>query len=338
MVFDRIFGSRTTVTDLTIPGTLGPIQMRVYTPIGIKNPPPLVLIHGFVLRGNRDDHTNQVAARLASMGFLVTLPTVPGESRFEMRSTDLPVIRDAIRWTASTTHQRVALFGVSFGGGLVIPAAAPPDIGKDVKLIFCMSGYNNLDSIGHYYIHDRVLDPDGKAYLGTPPPPGPLMIVSPYLKEMLPPQQAELLEPVIERSIAGDSLQDLQLSPMATKEIEELQKANTPQIRDLYRAILVNHHAEIASISPASVLRNFNIPLFVLHGSNDPILPEGEIEWMRREVAGNQNAHFLVSPWVSHARVGERTSKWQKLRVLAFSANMLWHASHREYLARSSKS
>jgi pimeloyl-ACP methyl ester carboxylesterase len=336
--YDRLFGSRTDFSDLTIPGTLGPVQMRVYTPTNTSNPAPIVLIHGFVLKGNQDEHTNQVAAGLASMGYLVALPTVPGESHFEMRSTDLPVIRDAIRWTASTTKQRVALFGVSFGGGLVIPAAAPADIAKDVKLIFCISGYNNLDSIGHYYIHDPVSGPDGKPYVGTPPPPGPLMIVSPYLDEMVSAKDAAKLGPVIAHFLAENQSPDLPHATVESREFDELQNADTPQIRELYRGILLRHRAEIASISPASVLGTLRIPLFVLHGTTDQVLPEGEIEWMRKEVAGNRDAHFLVSPWVSHARVGERTSAWQKIRVLTFCTNMLRRASRKAALNPSPKS
>src|ERR1039458_1158583 len=160
-VYDRFFSYKHSMTDISIPGTLGPVNLRVYTPIGKKHPMPILLVHGFAPDGNHDGYLNFVAANLSEMGYKVVLPNVPAETQYEMRTSDLTVIADAIRWSANATGEKVSIFGISFGAGLVIPAAVQPSVVGDVKLIFALSGYNSLQSISHYYMHDRVTDPSG---------------------------------------------------------------------------------------------------------------------------------------------------------------------------------
>ncbi len=330
--YDHFLGFHFTVTDTYIPGTLGPVQIRIYAPVGAKNPPPVILIHGFAPDGNKDGYLNAVAYRLASMGFLVTLPTIPAETHYAVRSSDMTVIGDAIRWTAQTAHQKVSLFGISFSGGLVIPAAAPPAVAKYVKLIFSISGYNNLDSIARYYIRERVNDPYGHPYLGTPP--GPLVIVSPYLDDLVPPNDALALGSAIFDQNRGnvspsDNPALRQMTPAEVNEFKELQTMQAPEMRRRYLHSLERHRAEIAAISPSSVLRQLQVPLYLLHGTHDPVFPEGEVEWTRQETAGKPDVHILVTPWLGHAFVGQPATLWQKFQVLNFCEGMFYRAARR---------
>ena len=332
-IYDRFFGYHAAMSDLSIPGRLGQVLLRVYSPIGDHHPIPILMVHGFAPDGNKDGYLNKVAASLAEMGYMVVLPNVPAETRYEMRASDLTVVADAIHWSAITTGQKVSVFGISFGAGLAIPASVQPTVAGDVKLIFSLSGYNDLNSIGRYYIHDRVDDPNGNPYLGNPP--GPLLIVSGYLGELVPPRdlpamrhQLDLLNSDRDRRVTDDGTTVLHTDAHAQKELDELQTVNTPQIHKLYLDILSRHQAEMAAISPSSVLHNIKVPLFILHGKNDRVFPEGEVEWMRKEVAGNHNVHILVSPWISHAFVDQPATRWEKLRVIYFGCQLLNAASH----------
>jgi pimeloyl-ACP methyl ester carboxylesterase len=331
-IYDRFFGYHPAMTDLSIPGAMGQVQLRVYSPAGDRHPMPILMVHGFAPDGNKDGYLNRVAFSLTEMGYMVILPNVPAETHFEMRASDLTVIADAIRWSANTTGQKVSVFGISFGAGLAIPAAVQPSVAGDVKLIFSLSGYNDLDSIARYYLHDRVNDPSGSPYPGNPP--GPLVIVSPYLGELVPPRdfpalrkELDLLKQTQGRKLTDNDPSVVHLSDSQQKELTELETVNTAQMHQLYLDTLIRHRAEIAAISPSSVLRDLKVPLFVLHGQNDPVFPEGEIEWMRKEVAGNRNAHILVSPWIAHAFVGQPATRWEKLRVIYFGSQLLHAAS-----------
>lgn len=325
--YDHLFGSHFDVSDTSIQGTSGPVQMRIYTPVGIKNPAPIVLIHGFARDGNRNDYLNAFASRFATVGFQVFVPTVPGASHDQMLPSDLIVIGDVIRWTAHHTGQQVAAFGISFGAGMIIPAAAQSSVAGNVKMIVSFSGYNDLGSIARYYLHERVNDPNGNAYTGQPL--GPLLITSPYLSELIPLRDVPAISSVVSRlddngghPLPPDDPALLRLDSNQQREFDELQKVNTPQMRQLYLDALARHSAEMEAISPSSVVKDLKIPLFVLHGTNDGAFPEGEIEWMRQEAAGNPDLHVFISPWLAHVSVGLPASLREKLRVINFCAHI----------------
>jgi pimeloyl-ACP methyl ester carboxylesterase len=297
----------------------------------------MVLVHGLVALGNRHEYLNQVAEHLARIGFLVVLPNLPAETQFEMRTSDLDVLSDTVHWVALYTNQQVTLVGNSFSAGLIIPAAARPSVAGEVKLIFCNSGYYNLDTIGHYFIRDPVFDPSGKPYRGDPPTP--LEIAVPYLDELLPAKDVSNVRFAIATFNENDDAElppnnpaMLRLSPRQKQEFESLKNANTMEARNSYRGILQRHRSDIAALSPSSVLKGLRIPMYILHGEEDPIFPEGEVEWMRKDTAGYPEVHILTSPWVAHVKVGLPTTLWQKFRVIDFCEAMLQKARHKKSL------
>ena len=272
------------------------------------------------------------ASRFASVGFQVFVPTVLGSFRTQMLPSDLVVIDDVIRWTARNTGQQVTVCGVSFGAGMAIPAAAQRSVVGDVKMIVSFSGYNDLGSIARYYLHERVNDPNGNAYVGQLA--GPLFITSPYLKELIPLRDVPAISSAVNRlddngghPLPSDDPALLRLNSDQRQEFDELQKVNTARMRQLYLDALVRHSAELAAISPSSVVKDLGIPLFVLHSTNDPTFPEGEIEWMRQEAAGNPNVHIFLSPWFTHVAVGLPATMWEKLRVINFCAHIFSQAA-----------
>lgn len=130
-----------------------------------------------------------------------------------------------------------------------------------------------------------------------------------------------------DRTVRDNGTKEIRTNPRDRKKLNELQTADTPQMHQLYLDSLTRHHAEMEAISPISVLHNINVPLYILHGQDDPVFPEGEVEWMRKELAGNRNAHILVSPWIAHAFVGQPATQGERLRVINFGAQLLYEAS-----------
>lgn len=337
IAYDRLFNHDWETRDLVVPGTAGPVSIRVYSASGVRNPAPIVLVHGFTEDGNRDPYLNDVAKRLAPMGFYVVLPTIPGETAFEMRVSDLRVIDDTIRWAAENTRQKVSVLGVSFGGGLTVPAAANPTVSKYVKLIVCISGYNDLESIGRYFIHDQVLDPEDRPYQGAPP--GPLVITAPYLDELVDKDDIAAVRILVDRfnHNKGQPLpaNDPVWSRVSARDraiYEELQSVQSDELKQRFRALLARHRKEFEAMSPDSVLPNLRTRIYVLHGVADPVFPPGEAEWMRKELEHNPHAHLLITPWISHVFVGAPASKFEHWRTMQFCAQMLGDAAHREML------
>ncbi len=334
-LYVKYFGYKSTITDTEIAGRHGSIPVRVYTPLKAVHPATILIVHGFAPEGNKHPVMNALAARLAEVGFRVVLPTIAAETIFQMKVSDLDIIDDVIFWSADKFQRRVSVAGVSFGGGLAIAATMRPDVVSHVAAVLSISGYNNLDTIGHLYIHDRVLDPNGVPYAGHGPPAGPLLFISQYLEEMVSHRDALALQLPIDtfKHHAADHVTDAVTQSLAklSKEqlgmFHELQSVDSPAVRQRYLNILDRHRQEIEELSPSTHLPTSKANLFVLHGKNDPAIPAAEVEWMRHESSSNPNAHFLVSPWLTHADAGRPTNVFEKLKVAIFFDRFLRKAA-----------
>jgi len=337
--YDRLFNHAVLIQTTSIPGTIAPVNVVVYTPSGVPNPAPIILVHGFATDGNRDPYLNDVAKRMAPMGFLVVVPTIPGESAFKMQTSDLVVIRNTIRWVAKKTGQEVSVLGVSFGAGLVVPAAADPSVIQDVKLIICLSGFNDLESIGRYFIHDPVFDPRGMPYVGNTP--GPLLITAPYLDELVDKNDLPDMRLLVNRffqngaqPLPPDDPVLSRMSPRKREEYKQLESVQSPEMQERFRRLLSRHKAEFDSLSPSSVLRNLKTPIYILQGASDPVFPSGEGEWMREELKHSPDAHVLITPWISHVFVGAPASRLDHWRTMQFCTSMLSKAAIRKFISQ----
>lgn len=332
--YNRFFGYRTIYNDQTIPGEAGPIAIRVYTPVGRKNPEVLVVVHGFAQDGNRAFLLNDFASALAHQGFRVVLPTLTAESQMAIRHSDLDIVEQSIQWAAKSSGRKVSVIGTSFGGGLTITAAASPGTRQYVKLVLSISGYNDLSMIGKYYSHQQVFDPSGRPYPPSGPKGGAILFIDEYLSEMVPAEDVGPIHGAIQRMIAsrrfpilpGDPVLD-GLTPRQVGLFIDLEESTKDDVRAHYLGVIERHHAEMVAVSPVSVLHSFDIPLYVMHGTQDRDLPEGEVEWMKTEVADGADVHFLITPWMQHVGIQNAVSLGERIKVGQFLAEVLARAA-----------
>jgi pimeloyl-ACP methyl ester carboxylesterase len=312
------------------------IPVRLYTPTRITHAPVIVIVHGLAEDGNRSIYLNKVAQRLADCGYQVVIPDLPASKQLLMRSADLNVIGTVINWSAVRYGQRVSLFGVSFGGGMAIAAAEIPAYADNIKMVFSLSGYNSIDRLGSYYLHDPVFFPDGTPYPRNAYWLHAWLIALQHLDEMVPANDVVPLRSVIfnaESSAAAGrrfTVPEI-LAPLNTEQRQillnlcEVQSAPT---HALYVKLIQTHQAELAAISPQTNLASLKPQLFVAHGTDDTDIPLGESEWTQKEASPASNAQFLFTSRLSHAKLNGAATRWQMLRLVPFVARALKFASN----------
>lgn len=324
--YSKIFGHAIEESDFSISGTDGPVPVRMIFPRDNPNAPIVVLVHGLAPLGYRDGLLSVLAERLAKIGLRVVVPNISGEQRRLMRPSDLNEIGDAIRWSVNTSGQRVSLFGISFGGGLVITTADAPQYAGMLKLVFSDAGYNSIERLGRYYIGEREYGPDGRPYPQWFPGSGPLLIAFQHLDEMVPEQDV----PVFHKLILGEALNhsggpappDI-LTPKQDRLYDDLRTVGSPAMREKYQCMLERYRSEMAAISPEGHMKGLSAPLFILHGLDDRSIPSGESLWTLSETPDTEKTHVLISPWLSHAVLSGHVSLWTKLKVANFVGEVL---------------
>jgi pimeloyl-ACP methyl ester carboxylesterase len=325
--YSKVFKHQPVVTNFEIAGRNGRLPIRMFTPQHVYNAPTLVLVHGFAPGGNNEFGLNAIAWSLCQLGLRVVVPNIKSEQMLRMSETAVEDVDDVIRWSALTSGQQVSLFGISYSGGMVITAAAVPEFADYVKMIFCVSGYNSIDRLGRYYLHDDVRDPASQPY-GKLAPEGLLAPMAlQYLDELVPPNDVEALSEPLRLISHGASPAEVAEAQPLTKEqrdlLDDLLSVKTEEMRTHYHALMERHRAELTAISPMGKFNEVHGSLYVLHGDLDPTIPRGEAEWTRQETLHKTNVKVLITPGIHHALLEVHAPYWEKLRVAYFVSQML---------------
>lgn len=331
--YSRAFRYVPVTSDLWIQGRRGPLEIRVMAPEGLPNAPIIVLVHGFASDGIRDALLNALAQRLCRSGVKVVMPGIVSEQRLRIDRTAVSDVDDAIRWSAMTSGQEVSVFGISFSGGMVISAAAQPDYANYVKMIFCVSGYNSIDRLGRYYLHDDVRGPDSQRYAVTPPADALAPMAAQYLDELVSREDIGPLSEAILAMFTQTASTNAHAANSLTEQqrvlLDDLLNARTEAMRARYHAVLERHRAELAYISPRGKINNIHGSLYVLHGYMDQRIPRSAAEWTRDEAKNNNNVKVVISSWINHSILIPDVPFREKLRVVHFVSDMLEEALRR---------
>jgi pimeloyl-ACP methyl ester carboxylesterase len=319
-------------THFWIQGRGGPLEIRMLTPKGLPDAPIIVLVHGFAPTGVADGGLKLLAGGLCRSGLRVVMPNIVSEEKIRINVTALTDVDDAIRWSAMTSGEKVSVFGISFSGGMVLSAAANPDYADYVKLVFCVSGYNSIDRLGRYYLHEDVRKPDSHRYTVSPPPNALAPMALQYLDELARPADVAPLSAALRMIVLDNRSIDTLPAGSLTQEqqtlLDDVLGVRTPAMRLRYHALLERHRAELAAMSPMGKINQVHGSLYVLHGDMDRTIPSAEAEWTRDEAKHKSNAKVVISPWIDHSVLVPHVPFREKLRVVYFVSEILDEALH----------
>ncbi len=72
------------------------------------------------------------------------------------------------------------------------------------------------------------------------------------------------------------------------------------------------------------------MPVLLLHGSDDTVIPPTELLWLEREIPKDQLRDALISPAITHVEVGSKVSLRERLALVHWMALMIHEARSTE--------
>jgi pimeloyl-ACP methyl ester carboxylesterase len=79
----------------------------------------------------------------------------------------------------------------------------------------------------------------------------------------------------------------------------------------------------LASVSPHGRLASLRVPVFLLHGSGDTVIPASETGWLAQDVPKGQLRDVLVSPSVVHIELTKEPTWQDRWSLVHFLADVL---------------
>jgi dienelactone hydrolase len=262
---------------------------RIYHPVGIAHPSALVVVPGVHHLGMEEPRLRRFARALASHGYLVLTPQVDGLADYNISKNSATVIGDAVHELVRRSGaQKVGLLGLSFAGGMSLIAASDPAVQQELSVVIAIGAHDDLKRVLDFYQSDETRAPDGSVLKMKAHEYGSLVTAYSHVSAFFAPEdiaQARLtLRTLLWEDVAKAHVEAAKLSPAGRARMEQLFAHDTRSlVADTQRG-LAAARPELDAASPHYYLGRVHVPVMLLHGSADNVVPPTETLWLEQDL------------------------------------------------------
>jgi pimeloyl-ACP methyl ester carboxylesterase len=304
----------------------GVFRARSYAPVAARpGTPGLLLLHGVHPRGIDESRLVDFARTLASAGLVVLTPELPELLSYRLDPRTIDHIRQLAAAHARDTHtSAVGVVGISFAGGLALMAAAEQAASQPIAFVATVGAHDDLLRLCRYYAGEEIRGPGGEAVDVAPHPYGARVMIREHLerffsREDLAPAQRALDAYLHDRGADARRLA-LQVSPQGRPTLGVLlDSTQHTKLAVLLDAAAAAARPQLQAASPHGHLSGLRVPVFLLHGTGDPIIPSIETRYLAREVPRAWLRQVVITPLLRHAEFPEPpklSETWQLVRFV----------------------
>ena len=285
------------------------VPIRVYRPHS-KQKKVVLLVHGVHFKGYNEPRLLHFMRTLLTEHSTVVVPDLHDLKNYELTPHTVGLIEQCALWTINSPrvnprHKKIALYGISFSGGLCISVASRESLRGRISSVFDFGGHGDLDETLEYLV--TGIQPDGTR---LPPHIYAGAVVARWLADSLvPPGQVQPLREALFYYLSeqGDNVDRMLDSlPEESKMIVNLcRDRKADELGKLLKIHLKNYTADpVLSPLKGPVPTS---PLFLLHGSTDNVIPPAETRKIGVWAAQTTRVVMLVSPLIQHVEMGKNS-------------------------------
>ncbi|MGB7553905.1 MAG: alpha/beta hydrolase [Candidatus Korobacteraceae bacterium] len=319
------------VRDTTFTFQGNAVPAHVYMPRGIGFAPGIVIVHGMHRLGIDDPRFVAAARAVAGSGFFVMTPLVPAiaDYRVEGESADL-IGTAAQNFARELNVPKVGILAISFSGGLSLRAASNPQYSPAIAWVASMGGYYDLAHVLRFFATGEAVRPDGSIEHMQPHEYGPLIVVYDEPQDFFAPQDVQAGHDALKLLLAeqGKASEALTrtMTPVDQEIMERIYHKQRASFAPEILAEIDKRHDELAAASPAGHLQSLRVPVLLLHGSDDTVIPPTEMLWLQRDIPKRYLRDALISPAIGHVDFGVKVSLRDRLALVHWMALMIHEA------------
>lgn len=313
----------------------GAVAARLYRPTRFSR--TLLLVPGVHMDGIEETRLVGMAEDLAETGYAVVTVAPPDLREFRITPANTDVIEDAARWIATQPELapdgKLGMVGISFSGGLSIVAAGRDTLRDHVAFVMSFGGHGDLGRVMRYLTSGRTpaapADPTaagtvhGASSMRLQPPHdyGVTVVLLTFADRVVPADQVEPLRQAILVYLTASSLTLVDMTraeaefararAIATTLPEPARTLMTwvndravdklgPRLFPIVDAL--GAEAATGAMSPEQVPPPA-APVFLLHGSEDTVIPPVETLFLATHLRGRAPVTGLLSGLITHAEV-----------------------------------
>jgi dienelactone hydrolase len=316
--------------DVTIPGKDGPIRGRLYFRGDTPARGGIVVAHGVHYRGIDERRLVPFARALAESGLTVLTPELAEIADYRITRGGVDVIRDSVHYLASrrdrVASEQVELLGFSFAGGLSLVAAQDVATAAKLSSVTSVGGHHDLRRVLRFLIHNEIETPKG-IVRSQAHEYGLVVLIYGNLEHFVPAADLPAMRAGFQAWLQEDRKRAREsVTSCTSPEVERLwQLLEDQRLQTLapeLDGLLASQSAELAALSSVGRLQQLTLPVYLLHGSHDSVIPPSETDAAALELEGAEH-QALVSPLLEHVEVSKTAGLAEKLALVSFMARLL---------------
>ena len=314
--------------EIALPLTHGAVRARLYMPSGAAHPLGMVLVHGIHHLGIDEPRLMSFARAAAGSGFAVLTPEVAALADYRVDGSSIATIGDSPAWLEQRLGTGpVTLVGVSFAGGLALLAARDPRYAPHIRALLLMGAYDDLARVSRFLATSEAELPDGRWEPYKAHDYGAAVFVYSHLDQFFSAGDLDVAHLAL-RDWLWERPQDAQallarLGPDGRATMDSLMARKIGELRPRLLGAIQADQSQLSALSPEGKLGDLHVPVYVLHGSTDDIIPSTESLWLEKEIPRKYLRDVLITPAFSHVDP-EKAATWHdELRLVGFLADAL---------------
>ena len=307
------------------------IPARVYLPRGVGSAPGIVVVHGMHELGIDEPRLVGLARSLAASGFFAMTPLVPGIADYRVQAESADLIGAAAQsFAQQLSVPRVGIFAISFSGGLALLAASDPQYSPAIAWVASVGGYYDLAHVLRFFASGEAVRPDGTIEHVLPHEYGPLIVVYDEPGDFFSPHDAPIAHGALKLLLSGNGKASEALTqtmtPAGQQTMQDIYQKHREILTPAILAEIDRRREELVAASPAGHLRFLHVPVLLLHGSDDTVIPPTELLWISHDIPKKYQVSAVISPAISHVEVGSKAGLWDKLALVHWMAMLIRQA------------
>jgi pimeloyl-ACP methyl ester carboxylesterase len=317
-----------TTEDLSIALPSGVVRARLYFPVGVARPHGLVAVPGIHRLGIDEPRLASLSRAMAGTGLAVLTPEMSALADYHVNAASIATIGESAAWLDQRLGDGpVTVIGISFAGGLALLAGANPQYAPHIRALVLMGAYDDLARATRYLATSKEQFPDGRTIPFPAHDYGASVFVYAHLNQFFPsadlPAAHEALRYWLWEEPQNSPPFIAKLSPASQATIDDLMARKIDGVEPRMLKVIDGELPQLAAISPHGHLANLRVPVYVLHGSADNVIPPAESMWLEQDIPREDLRAFLITGAFSHVDPKKDASLGEQLRLVHFIAKVL---------------
>ena len=307
----------------------GEIAARIYSPRNVIDPPGLVIVHGVHRLGIDEPRLVRFARAIAGAGVRVLTPEVRELADYRVDAHSIDTIGSAAHALRLRTspHRTVGLMGMSFAGGLSLLAAADARFSTDIDFVVSIGGHDDVARVSRFFATDTIPRPDGTILSTHAHDYGPLVLVYSHIEDFFPTEDVTAARDALRAWLwewyDAARARAAELPPPSRTRMQSLFEHRIDAIAPELLAVVARNEAPMAAVSPHGRLGALRVPVYLLHGAGDNVIPPTETLWLEHDLPAGVPRQVLVTSAINHVEPGGGSSWSEQWAVVHFLAQVL---------------